>query len=75
MAGRGWTRPGTLALFVLSAALLGGCGGVQRAARIGEGALGKVPGRQFNSKLPFRVCAQVEEEGPTTFVGETPSRM
>ena len=65
MAGRGWTRQWALALFVLSAALLGGCGKEERAA--------KAPGRQFNSKLAFCVYALVEEGQPPKVVGETPS--
>jgi len=51
MAGRGWTRQWALALFALSAAVV--TGGEEKA-----GTQEKEPGRQFNSKLPFRVLAQ-----------------
>jgi len=67
MAGCGWTRQWALALFVLSAALL--AGGEEK-----EATPEKEPGRQFNSKLPFRVWAQVEEDQDSKVVGETPSK-
>jgi len=67
MAGRGWTRQWALTLFVLSAPLVNG--GEEKDA-----APEKLPARQFNSKLPFRVWAQEEEGQPYEVVGETPSK-
>jgi len=66
MAGFGWTRRWTFGLFVLSAALL--TAGEERAA-----TPEKEPGRQFNSKLRFRVLVQLEDGQPPEKIGETPS--
>ncbi len=71
MAGRGWARLWTLALFVLSAALLGGCGKDEGTAN--KQAQEKMPGREFSSNLPFVVWVQVEEGGPVKDAGQTPN--
>jgi len=75
MAGHGCTRQVALALLVVSAALLFGCGKEETAAKKGERAAEMHPGREFNSKLRFDVWAVVEEDQPFIDVGVTPSEL
>ncbi|MBM4041704.1 MAG: hypothetical protein FJ290_24665 [Planctomycetes bacterium] len=66
MAACDRARQWALALCVLSAAVV--TGGEEKAV-----PPEREPARQFNSKLRFSVWAQVEEDGPTKSLGDTPS--
>ena len=66
MAGHGWTRQWALTLFAVSAAL-------STCAEEEGTKQDRLPARQFNSKVPFRVWALLEVGQPPKEVGETPS--